>query len=177
MDRYYFKALTITSVATLFFMLPRTAEMAVGYSVLTALLPLLPMPTVSIILWTLLPFFSFSGRNWQRFSLLLLPVITILLGLYLPPILAEQQAQQVLKNRHILEPVSLDIPKPTGIEIRRLASSVLEGNGEFYNSTPCFELCERLLTGGDVAWMRIIIKNDRQGQSWEHEVETRTLAI
>ncbi|MES2816642.1 MAG: hypothetical protein V4720_17205, partial [Pseudomonadota bacterium] len=62
------------------------------------------------------------------------------------------------------QPASFD--RPLGVEIIRNVTHSpdfysFDGvQSGFYGEAPCFDICERLLTGGDVAWVRIVLRDD-----------------
>lgn len=169
MRKTYFIFLVVTTITTLIFSLPGVGLVALVYTLGLALLLLGPLPYLLIGLWSVLPAVLFWQRPKLRWSFLVLGMLAAGCIFYAPPYISDQRLTSDLEARAGVAPHPIGITRPIGVEIRRRAASdpdlfVRSGkSGALYGSQPCFELCERLLTGGDVAWVRVILTDDSYG--------------
>lgn len=161
----YVPALVICTALSLVLMVPGIAlivgigTMGIGF----LLYPLLLLAT--LLLWALLPaaLFWHSGGRWLLVALGL--IVTALL-LALPIVLADRAAARLVDEGGSLQPAALALTDPVGVEIIRHRSHHPDLYGAnalqsaFYFHAPCFDLCERLLLGGKVAWVRIVLRDD-----------------
>lgn len=164
MVRHYFACLAVCSVLTGFMAIPGMALMVmfVTLGLTYPLLFILPMTT--ILLWALLP--AVKTRNsWLRWPALALGM-ALPLSLMLLPGKADREAQQLIEAKGPVAAQPASFSRPSGVEIIRNVTH----NPDFYSfdgvhsglygEAPCFDICERLLTGGDVAWVRIVLRDD-----------------
>lgn len=162
MRKKYFWTLMWVTAATLLFATPGLAVIATILSLGLLLIPLFPLPMICIVFWIFLPSVFFWKNRLLRLILFVLPVGAIAAAIYFPPQLALKEAEKDVARRNIELTSTLNISKPIGIEIHRAGdrNPDLFQKGAFYDQNPCFELCERLLTGGNVAWIRLVIDGD-----------------
>lgn len=166
MRKFYFVSLLIVSLASIIFALPGISMFARIYTLGLALIFLAPLPYLLIGLWAVFPAVLVWRKPRLRFLLLAAAALCVGLTLYAPSYLADLGLARDLAARGDVAPASVSFAKPVGIDIHRRVSSdpnLYASNIEtraFYGDPPCFELCERLLTGGDVAWIRLIMTHD-----------------
>jgi hypothetical protein len=164
MVRTYFTLLAVCTGLTLFFAIPSVAILAVVFTLGLALPLLFALPMVTILLWSLLPA-VLARKSWLRWPALALG-LALPASLLLLPGMADREAARLLATRSSVAPQSLTLSGPFGVEIIRTARHApdlwnVDGvRSDFYGEAPCFDLCERLLTGGEVSWVRIVIRDD-----------------
>ncbi len=170
MRKFYFTALTIVSLAAVIFTIPSVGLIAIIFTFGLAALLIIPLPYLLIGLWIAFP----TVLYWHEPSLRLrLSIVSALLAalfvgfvMLAPPLLADKALNQDLASRGDVVAAPANFVKPIGVEIHRRVDRnhnlYIRGgkSGAFHGTQPCFELCERLLTGGDVAWIRLIMTND-----------------
>lgn len=161
----YLLFLATCSALSVILMVPGIAMMAAIFTLGLAIPLLFLILMATILLWTLLPA-ALYWRTRARWPLVGLGLAVPLLLLSLPPMLADRAALRQAAEVGIIQPTALLLTSPIGVEIirdvqhnddlyvRSIAQSAL------YDDALCFDLCERLLTGGEVAWVRIVLRND-----------------
>jgi hypothetical protein len=180
LQRNYLIALVIVSVLSAVFMIPNAAMLALIFTFGLAAPILIVLPNLLIILWAVFPALLFWKIQPTRVPLLCIGAVIVASAAFIPRYLAERDLQRDLQTRRAVAATPIRIPKGIGIEIQRPASHdpdlyVAEGNsGAQFGAQPCFDLCERLLTGGDVAWVRVVLINDAIGNNRQ---TTRALLV
>lgn len=149
MVRVYVVWLGVFTVLTGIMAVPGVAIMVmlVTLGLTYPLLFILPMAT--ILLWALLPAVRAHG-SWHRWPALALG-LALPVSLLLLPGMADRKAQRLIEAKGLVSAQPASFSRPSGVEIIR---NVTDGEA------PCFDICERLLTGGDVAWVRIVLRDD-----------------
>ena len=164
MVRTYFILLAVCSVLTLIFAIPGIALVVLIFTFGLTYPMLFILPMATILLWALLPavLARNSGLRWPALAIgLALPASLLLL-----PGMADREAAAMVAAKSPVAPQPIELAAPVGVEIIRNASHApdLWNTGgvrsDFYGESPCFDLCERLLTGGKVAWVRIVLRDD-----------------
>lgn len=167
MVRAYFILLFACSALTLVLAIPGIALLVLLFTFGLTYPLLFALPMATILLWALLP--AVLARN----SLLRWPALA--LGLALPasllflPGMADRQAAALIASRSPVGPQPVASVEPVGVEIIRNTEhhpDLWNTGGvrsDFYNMSLCFDLCERLLTGGKVSWVRIVLRDDAFG--------------
>lgn len=180
MRKVYFVVLFAVSLTALVFSAPGIGLVALLFTFGLAIIVLAPLPYLLVGLWSILPCILFWRSPVLRWVLLLLGVFAgswVFLG---PPKISDKRLQADLSAQEDVLPTPINISNPIGIEIHRRASRHSDlyvssaKSGAFYGSQVCFELCERLLTGGDVAWVRIVVTDDAYGN---HRARTHALLV
>ena len=146
---------------------------AVPFGLLLFPLVVLPSCIVAVFLWALLPA-ALARHSWAVWPLALIGVLAAAAVYVGPPLIADRQAETARAALGEIAPLPLSIALPAGIEFRRPLQQ------KFYHAravaqfdrTICPELCERLLLGGDIAWIRVVVTDDRDG---DQSVKTSTL--
>ncbi|KIC10061.1 hypothetical protein RA19_12990 [Leisingera sp. ANG-M1] len=176
MQKAYYVALVVVTSLCLLLAIPGFALLAAVFTFGLGYFLFAPLPNLAIFLWAFLP----AVRCWQ-IRPLRLPALLVGAALpgylyFAPPILSDQAMQHDLASRGdaTAEPVEFDLH--VGIEIHRKAlpkpdlqvPGISFPSPGFFSTLPCFELCERLLTGGDVSWVRIVRTNDDFGSYREN---------
>lgn len=164
MVRHYFVWLGVVTVLTGILAVPGFAIMVMilTFGLTRSLLVMLPMAT--ILLWALFP--AVLVRNsWLRWPALALG-LALSASLVLLPGKADREAARLIEARGPVAVEPMKLYRPLGVEIIRNVTH----NPDFYSfdgvrsglygEAPCFDICERLLTGGDVAWVRIVLRDD-----------------
>lgn len=180
MKKIYFRALGVASILILF-----VANPYVGVSYpLGALQGALAreeiLPYAGLFFWAILPVILVQGSKVKTIVIGYLSAMALLLCYTLPPILADMGAESHLTKMEPTSSFEFEFDQPIGIEIRRpVKHSHIFNDWDadiptLFESTPCFDLCERLLMGGDVAWIRMVLSDDLQGNS---RVETKSLLV
>lgn len=167
MVRGYFVWLGVFTVLTGIMAVPGVAIMVmlVTLGLTYPLLYILPMAT--ILLWALLPAVLARG-SWLRWPALALG-LALPVSLLLLPGMADRKADAMIAARSPVAPQPVAFAAPVGVEIIRNAShaaDLLNTAGirsDFYGGALCFDICERLLTGGSAAWVRIVLRDDAFG--------------
>ena len=127
--------------------------------------PLLFLPIATLALWSLFPA-VLAWNSWRRWPLLALGLLLpayVILGI---PVTADQVADRVVAEKGAVLPTVLAFNGQIGVEIIRGArhnADLYEFDNlgsALYDQAPYFDLCERLLTGGTVAWVRIVLRDD-----------------
>ncbi|MCD2175312.1 hypothetical protein [Rhizobium sp. C4] len=171
MRNFYFLALVTATVATFLLSLPYVALYVLIMTVgITAPL-VIPLPMVCLCLWAAFPSVMLAGRpRWRTWS----PIFSILLlvlVIFGPGLVADWEAGKDVAKREIAARTPEIFRAPFGVEIVRPASASLRFEASkrpldiFLQQNPCFDLCERLLTGGQVAWVRLIVTGDMVGKT------------
>jgi len=81
--------------------------------------------------------------------------------LLIPPQLAKSQLKNAIRNTPQHDAILLDITPIKGVEIQRgVRPSRDLYQGRIFSRRLCGELCEQLLFGGDVDWVRVRLSND-----------------
>jgi energy-coupling factor transporter transmembrane protein EcfT len=171
MRNWYFFALVAATVATFLLNLPNVSLVVLVMTLGIAAPLILPMPMVCLCLWAALPSVVLADfprwRIWSRvFSICVVGLV--ILG---PGFIADWEAAADVASREIAGRTPETFKTPIGIEIVRpavgsLGSAASENKPDiFLQKQPCFDLCERLLTGGNVAWIRLILTRDMVGAS------------
>lgn len=168
----YPAALIVASVASLLLIDPQLSALFFLFPLLVLVPLVLP---VTILMWSVVP--AYLARRTRAG----LPLLALGLGLPLGlalwiPRHVDALAGQDLAALGNITPQRLTHPGPLGVELRR----PLNPGGAFVTLTDrqpidaalCPELCERLLLGGDVLWVRVVIPDDRMDFQ---TVETRVL--
>ena len=164
MVRLYFILLVVCTGLTLIFAIPGIAILVLifTFGLTFPLLFILPMAT--ILLWALFP--AVLARNsWLRWPALALG-LALPTSLLLLPGMADREAAALVAAKSPVAPQPMALAGPVGVEIIRDAShhpdlwNTKDVRSDFYGDAPCFDLCERLLTGGKVAWVRITLRGD-----------------
>jgi hypothetical protein len=164
MVQVYFVILAVCSGLTLILAIPGIAMLALLFTLGLSYPLLFLLPIATILLWSLLPavLLRRSRLKWPALALgLLLPASLLLL-----PGMADREAAAQIAARTSVDPQPHDFSGPIGVEIIRdtkHAPDLWNTDGirsDFYGSAPCFDLCERLLSGGGVAWVRIVLRDD-----------------
>ena len=167
MVRAHFVLLAVCSVLTLVFAIPGITLVVLIFTFGLTYPLLFALPTATILLWALLP--AVLARNsrlrWPALALgLALPASTFLL-----PGMADREAEAMIAASSPVAPQPVTLVAPVGVEIIRNARhapdlwNVDRVRSDFYGEAPCFDICERLLTGGKVAWVRIVLRDDAIG--------------
>jgi hypothetical protein len=79
--------------------------------------------------------------------------------------MADREAEALVAASSPIAPQPIAFDAEIGVEIIRNASHApdlwnVDGvRSDFYGQAPCFDLCERLLNGGKVAWVRIVLRD------------------
>lgn len=154
-----------------------TPEIGIPAAILTlglSIVLIVPLLYIFVGLLAMLPAVWFWDKSSYRRLLLFTGIIVSLvlwsLVTEVPKLIADTSFKQDLAARDEIAASHVKFGKPIGVEIHRRVTSnpnlyVRNGkSGKFYGSGPCFELCERLLTGGDVAWVRLIMTDDTYGE-------------
>lgn len=122
------------------------------------------LPMATILLWALLP--AVLARNsWLRWSALALG-LALPASLLLLPGMADREAAAMVAAKSPVAPQPMALTGTVGVEIIRNARHYPDlwntkgVRSDFYGDAPCFDLCERMLTGGTVAWVRIVLRDD-----------------
>jgi hypothetical protein len=162
----YFGILIAITMIALVLAIPGVALLAALFTFGLAAVFLIPLPFILVALWSILPAVLFWRIPIVRWPLLIAGIIGTASLYLLPPHLAELELSADLAVQNNFLPNSLGSNGLVGVEIRRSVSANAnfraagKASSAFYSAKPCFELCERLLTGGDVAWVRIVLTND-----------------
>jgi hypothetical protein len=163
MVRLYFILLAVCTAVTLLLAIPGFALMALIFTFGFGYPLLFILPMATILLWALLP--AVLARNsWIRWPALALG-LALPVSLLLLPGMADREAEALIAARSPTAPQPIALNTEVGVEIIRNASHApdlwnVDGvRSDFYGQAPCFELCERLLTGGKVAWVRIVLRD------------------
>lgn len=146
----YLIVLTTCSALCLILMVPGNAMLATIFTLGLAVPLLFLLPMMTILLWTLLPA-VLSWRSPARWPLVGLGLVVPMLVLSLLPVLADRAAARHVAGVGRMQPARLAVTDAIGVTIIR---DVQESDA------PCFDLCEQLLTGGKVAWVRIVLRDD-----------------
>lgn len=169
MRKTYFITLAVVTVITLIFALPGMALVSAIYTFGIGLVILMPLPHIILVLWGLFPA-VLLWRTPFRLAALIVGVGVVAYFPFAPGPLADADAARDLAARGDMPATRLDLPAMPGIEIRRRASADAdlyvhgEGNvGALIGVRPCTEACERLLMGGGVGWVRIVLTDDAFG--------------
>ena len=164
MVRRYFVSLAVFTVLTVLMAIPGVSilVMVFTFGLTRSLLVVLPM--VTMVLWALLPA-VLARQSWLRWPALALG-LAVPASLLLLPGTADRKAHGLIeaKGPVVAQPVSFS--RPSGVEIIRNVTHnpdfySFDGvRSSLYGEAPCFDICERLLTGGDIAWVRIVLRDD-----------------
>lgn len=167
MVRAYFILLAVCSALTLVLAIPGIALVVLLFTFGLTYPLLFVLPMATILLWALFP--AVLARNswlcWPALALgFALPASLLLL-----PGMADREAEALVAAKSPIAPHPIALSTEIGVEIIRDAShapdlwNVDNVRSDFYDQAPCFDLCERLLTGGKVAWVRIVLRDDAFG--------------
>ena len=166
MRRAYFILLVVVTALTMIFALPSVALLAALFTFGLAALVLLPLPFICIGLWTLLPA-AIVWRTPLRLPALALGACTLMAIVLMPPWYADRGLARDLATRDAIAATAVPLPARPGVEIRRRASPDpdlrVRGEGRagaLISPDPCGDLCERLLAGGQAAWVRVVLVDD-----------------
>lgn len=166
MRRAYLILLAVATALTLLFSLPSAAMLATLLTLGIAGLVLGPLPMVCICLWALLPAIIVRGVPLRLLSLAL-GVGALAAIVLVPPWQADQAIARDLASRDDIAATATALPARPGVEIRRQTRPDpdlrVRGQGRagaLFGTAPCDDLCQRLIAGGQVGWVRIIIVDD-----------------
>jgi hypothetical protein len=176
----YFILLAVVTVLVLVFALPSAALLASLFTLGLGVVILLPLPYIGVGMWAVLPA-VLLWRTPFRLTALAAGVGAVVVALAAPGPFADQALARDLAARGDMKVSRLDLPEQPGIEIRRRVSrdpdlySHGEGRaGALIGESPCTEACERLLMGGGVGWVRIVLTDDAFGND---RTETHALFV
>jgi len=173
----YLLFLVACTTLTFLLMIPGIAVRAVLFTFGLAIPLLFLLLFATILLWMLLPA-AIYWRTGARWPLVAVGLAAAVLLLALPQLLADRAAARLVAEVGIIPPAALHLDSPVGVEIIRDRRHNADFYGQtaaqsaFYGDAPCFDLCERLLLGGKVAWVRIVLRDD----AFEN-TRTRTRAL
>lgn len=164
MVRRHFILLAVFTVLTVIMALPGIASvvMIFTFGLAQSLLVVLPMAT--ILLWAFLPA-VLARRSRLRWPALVLGS-ALPASLLLLPGKADRAAQAMIGAKSPVVAQAVASERASGVEIIRnvkhdpLIYSLDAVQSGLYGDAPCFDICEQLLTGGVVAWVRIVRRDD-----------------
>lgn len=175
MQKAYFTLLVIIPLLVATLAIPEVGIFTLIFTLGLAPALIVPLLYLFIGLLIMLPAVWYWNTLKYRVIFLRLGLIVclVLWGLvtYVPQLIADTSFEQDLAARDDITASKFNFVKPIGIEIHRRAnrnSNLYMKRGKadaFYGSHPCFEICERLLTGGNVAWIRVVLIDDAYGNS------------
>ncbi|WP_377505183.1 hypothetical protein [Octadecabacter sp. R77987] len=163
-QKTYLLTLGVVMLLSAIFLIPGAGLIFIIVTIGLGLIILIPLPYVLFALLAALP----AVVLW-RFAILRLPMLALgaaalVLYLGLPIRHADEAFAADLAAQGDFLPASAAFDTPVGVEIRRREDTAHLGPAgpmaAYYQRQVCGELCERLLTGGDVAWVRVVLKND-----------------
>jgi hypothetical protein len=161
----YLLFLATCSALTLILMVPGVAMMATIFTIGLAIPLMFLVLMATILLWTLLPA-ALCWRTRARWPLVVVGLVLPVTLLAMPPVLADRAAARLVADVGITQPAPMPLTGPIGVEIIRDVQHNQDlyarsaGQSALYTQAPCFDLCERLLLGGKVAWVRIVLRDD-----------------
>jgi len=163
----YLRFLAISTGLLLILMIPGLSLVLVIFTLGLGFPFLYILPLAVLLQWLLLPAVFLRKAVW-RVGFVLLALVVAALLLAVPQPLADRLAERA---RDDLEPIASQAfvrAGAIGVEIHRSVAQDpnLQAPDAPIQTTPwppCFDLCERLLTGGDVAWVRIVLTDDKIG--------------
>ncbi|MEP6066306.1 MAG: hypothetical protein ABJ246_10750 [Paracoccaceae bacterium] len=180
MKKTYFVALVVTSSLILFVANPYVGVFYPLRKLQSAIARTELLPYVGLVLWAILPVVLAWGSKVKSIIFGYLSAMALMLCFYLPPIMADMVAERHLAKTAPVNSFVFKFDRPIGVEIHRPAehSNVFNDwdadTPSLFETTPCFDLCERLLMGGDVAWIRMVLGDDLQGNS---RTETKSFLV
>jgi len=123
--------------------------------------PILFMPTLTLVLLGLLPLVLLWRTPSRRWLGLLIAPILPLAVLVLPPALAQPQQQTMLQDIPRQNATPIDTTQIKGVEIQRAVTpNPTMPRGQLFSRNLCGDICEQLLLGGAIDWVRVIPVND-----------------
>lgn len=164
MVRAYFILLAVASVLTLVFAIPGITLIVLIFTFGFTYPLLFVLPMATLLLWALLPV-VLARNSWLRWPALALG-LALPSSLLLLPGTADRKARGLIEAKNPVAAQSVSFTRPSGIEIIRKVSHnpdfySFDGvRSSLYGEAPCFDICERLLTGGNVTWVRIVLRDD-----------------
>lgn len=171
MRNFYFFALVTATVGTFLLSLPDVALYVLIMTVGISAPLVIPLPMVCLCLWAALPSVILAGRPRWRIWSPIFSILLLLLVVFGPGLVADWEAGKDVAKREIAARTLETFRAPFGVEIVRPAPGSFRFEASkrpldiFLQQNPCFDLCERLLTGGQVAWVRLIITGDMVGKT------------
>lgn len=180
MRKTYFILLAVVTVLLLVLAQPGLALVAAIFTFGLGLAIMLPLPYLALGMWAVFP----AALVWRTpFRLVALVAGLGAAGFVLiaPGPMSDRALARDLAGRDDMAAHRLDLPDRPGVEIHRLAGAdpdlFVRGEGSvgaLIGQVPCFGACERLLMGGGVGWVRIVLKNDAYGNN---RTETHALFV
>lgn len=164
MVRAYFILLWVCTGLTLVFAIPGITMLALIFTFGLAYPLLFALPMATILLWSLLPA-VLTRNSWLRWPALAVGLALPASLLFLPG-MADREAAALIAAKVPVAPQPIPLALPVGVEIIRQVShapDLWNADGvqsALYGQTLCFDICERLLTGGGASWVRIVLSDD-----------------
>lgn len=164
MRKTYFIFLGLVTALSLLLTTPPFATIAILFTFGLALAIMYPLPYTLLVMWSYFPAVVFWERPLIRYGLLAAGTLMIAASLLGPPHMADQAFETDLQLREQVAPRPIRTQPPLGIEIHRHViphPDIYSSNGTsgaFYDNAPCFGLCEKLLSGPDVKWVRLVMR-------------------
>lgn len=173
MRKFYFILLGLIGIPTLilsytqFGLAFAMITFGLGYLLHIALVHLL------LVMLAVLPVALLWRWSVVRASPILVWLIGLAVVLVVPSLLSPLGLARDLAAQKDIAATRLPFDAPIGVEIQRRVSPDADlwvrggKSGRLFTSTPCSGTCERLLLGGDVAWVRIVLRGDGYGNDRE----------
>ena len=161
--RIYWIVLFTTSLLTAIFALPAVALVVIIFTFGLGGFLVAPLPTITVVLWAMLPLVLFWDIRESRWFMVAF-VCCILGGLfYGPKLIASHNAATDLREFRDFKAIDHIVSANFGLEIHRRrqpnTSLFYRGIGKdpLISNQICSDICERLLMGGSVSWIRLIL--------------------
>jgi len=183
MRRAYFIFLGVSIAMTLILLTPWVGIIVAflwGFLFLgtgTMQISILFAPTAAIGLLSLLPLALMRGTPTRRWLATLATVALAAAILFGPNYFARNQAASHLANAPQQPAQAITGALPAGVEfIRTLRPRTNYQRNPVFNANPCDNICQGLLLGGDVDWVRIRPPDDALGNDRVDTTQLFTLA-
>lgn len=175
--KVYFFSLVALAFACALFAVPMVRAEVLQVAQGAGRAVLLPLPTLLLVWLAALPAMLRWDRPDLRAPLFGLGAIAAGVLLVLPGLVADRALALDLAAQDDMPAAPFTRSGPIGIEMHRnIGAGAGPYDAALHGPAPCTPLCERLLMGGDVAWVRMILRNDHIGEAPVQKVVLLTAA-